>query len=114
MFGDVKFRWAEGEYVIRFSYQAIDAVEREFGENWSERLRDLFVGTSKKDLELVASLTTGRSVADIQAASPPIVPLVNALYKAWQLAWQGQEENVNGGDHSEKKSRRFARWSMRR
>ncbi len=89
VFGDVTHSWPEGEYVIRFSYQAIDAIEREFGEDWSERLRDLFVGKTKQDLEFVTSLTTGATIAEVQAASPPIVPLVNALYQAWQLAWHG-------------------------
>ncbi len=92
VFGDVKHSWPEGEYTIRFSYAAIDAIEREFGEEWSERLRDLFVGKTKKDLALVTSLTTGQSIEEVETASPPIVPLVNALYHAWQLAWHGTEQ----------------------
>lgn len=113
VFGDVEFKWTDGEYTIRFSYTAIDAVEREFGENWSERLRDLFVGTTKKDLEFVTSLTTGQSIKDIQKASPPIVPLVNSLYKAWQLAWQGQEDVVDGEGQAEKKPLAFVRSWMK-
>ena len=92
VFGNIRHTWPGGEYTIRFTYQAIDAIEREFGENWSERLRDLFVGKSKQDLEFVTSVTTDRSVQGVAEDSPPIVPLVNALYHAWQLAWHGEEQ----------------------
>jgi len=90
-FGDIEHSWPDGAYTIRFSYQAIDAIEREFGEDWSERLRDLFVGKTKRDLEFVTSITTGATLDEVRSTSPPIVPLVNALYHAWQLAWHGEE-----------------------
>jgi len=54
-FGDIEHSWPDGAYTIRFSYQAIDAIEHEFGEDWSERLRDLFVGKTKRDLEFVTA-----------------------------------------------------------
>ena len=117
-FGDIQYSWADGEYNIRFSYHAIDAIEREFGEDWSERLRDLFVGKTKRDLEFVTSLTTGASLDEVKTASPPIVPLVNALYHAWQLAWHGRDEDPEAGDNAEatpeKKWQDFVRSWMKR
>lgn len=92
VYSEIKYCWADGEYTIRFTYAAIDAIEKEFGDDWSERLRDLFVGKSKRDLEFVTSVTTDRSIEGVAEDSPPIVPLVNALYHAWQLAWHGEEQ----------------------
>ncbi len=115
-FGNVTHTWPEGEYTIRFSYHAIDAIEREFGEGWSERLRDLFVGKTKQDLEFVTALTTGATAEEVRRDSPPIVPLVNALYHAWQLAWHGEEQvpDTTEATEAEKKFTRFARFWMKR
>ncbi len=110
-FGDIKHSWPDGEYTIRFSYGAIDAIEKEFGEDWSERLRDLFVGKTKRDLEFVTSVTTDRSMDGVAEDSPPIVPLVNALYHAWQLAWHGAKQmpDPQEDQQAEKKFKRFLR-----
>jgi len=115
-FGDIRHSWPGGAYTIRFSYAAIDAIEKEFGEDWSERLRDLFVGKSKRDLEFVTSVTTDRSMEGVAEDSPPIVPLVNALYHGWQLAWHGEEQapDIAEDQQAEKKSRRWRRWWAKR
>jgi len=106
-FGDITHSWPDGEYTIRFSYAAIDAIEKEFGEDWSERLRDLFVGKTKRDLEFVASVTTDCSMAGIAEDSPPIVPLVNALYHAWQLAWHGEEQVPETAEDAKETEKKF-------
>lgn len=110
-FGQLKHSWPDGEYTIRFTYGAIDAIEKEFGEDWSERLRDLFVGKTKRDLEFVASVTVDRSIEGIAQDSPPIVPFVNALYHAWQLAWHGEEQvpDPQEDEQAEKKFLDFLR-----
>ena len=116
-FGNVIFNWVDGTYDIRFSYKAIDAIEKKFGDDWSERLRDLFVGKSKQDLEFVVSVTTDVSSELVAEDSPPIVPLVNALYRAWQLAWHGEEQvpgNAEVPQADEKKLRHFLKfWRAR-
>ena len=101
-----------GEYSLRFSYAALDAIEREFGEDWSARMQDLFTGKTKRDLEFITALVSGEAQDDIRAASPPIVPLVNALFKAWQLAWHGSEPEAEVSQAPEKKPR-FARFWTR-
>ena len=89
--GTVKFEWDGAEYSLRFTYDAIDGIERKFGEDWMARLTDLFNGRSVADLAFVAGLATGQTQKSIRASSPPVVPFVNALFKAWELAWHGQE-----------------------
>ena len=105
-YNQVELNWPDGHLNICFTYAAIDSVEAEFGAQWSERLGDLFVGKSKKDLEFVASVTTGLAKDEIAKLSPPIVPLVNALYHAWQLAWHGDIQapsETEDPDQAEKK-----------
>ena len=111
--GDVTHEFAGGAYSLRFSYAALDAIEREFGEDWSARIQDLFTGKTKRDLEFVTALVSGESVDDIRSASPPIVPLVNALFKAWQLAWHGFEPAPEVEEQSGKKPHLFERLLMR-
>jgi len=106
-FGDIVHSWPDGSYTIRFSYAAIDAIEKEFGDDWSERLRDLFVGKTKRDLEFVTSMTTERSMEGVAQDSPPIVPLVNALYHAWQLAWHGEEQVPDAAEDPKETEKKF-------
>lgn len=106
-FGEIVHTWPDGAYTIRFTYGAINAIENEFGEDWSERLRDLFVGKSKRDLEFVTSVTTDRSIEGVAQDSPPIVPLVNALYHAWQLAWHGEEQVPETAEEAKESEKKF-------
>ena len=92
--GTVEFEWDGAQYALRFSYDAIDGIERKFGEDWMVRLTDLFNGCSVADLVFVAALASGQTQKSIRAASPPVVPFVNALFKAWELAWHGQESDL--------------------
>lgn len=89
--GIVEFEWDGVVYTLRFTYDAIDSIERKFGEEWMVRLTDLFNGRSVADLAFVGALASGMTQKKIKAASPAVVPFVNALFKAWELAWHGQE-----------------------
>ena len=116
--GIVEFEWHGAPLTLRFTYDAIDGIERKFGEDWMARLTDLFNGRSVADLAFVASLATGETQKSIQATSPPVVPFVNALYKAWELAWHGQETILETGKEAagaeEKKLMTFVRALMKR
>jgi hypothetical protein len=112
--GTVEYEWDGARYALRFSYDAIDAIERKFGEDWLPRLTSLFNGRSVADLAFVAALASGQTQKTIKQASPPVVPFVNALYKAWELAWHGQEAMTEVSDGSEKKLWDSVRALMRR
>ena len=112
--GIVDFEWDGAQFALRFTYDAIDGIERKFGEDWMSRLTDLFNGRSVVDLVFVASLATGQTQKSIRAASPPVVPFVNALFKAWELAWHGQETSVEVDGTDEKKLWSYVRALMKR
>jgi len=102
-------------YTLRFTYDAIDGIERKFGEDWMVRLTELFNGRSVTDLAFVGALASGMTQKKLKSLSPPVVPFVNALFKAWELAWHGQESVLSEVDASdEKKLLNYVRALMKR
>ena len=101
-------------YTLRFTYDTIDAIERKFGEDWMVRLTDLFNGRSVADLTYVGALASAMTQKQIKAASPAVVPFVNALFKAWELAWHGQESSIAEVPADEKKLLSYVRALMKR
>jgi hypothetical protein len=113
--GIVEFEWDGVAYALRFTFDAIDSIERKFGAEWMDRLTGLFNGRSVADLAFVGALAAGMTQKQIKAYSPPVVPFVNALYAAWELAWHGQETSLMEAEGSdEKKLLTYVRALMKR
>jgi len=79
------------------------------------RLTDVFNGRSIADLPFIGSQASAMTQKQIKSNSPAVVPFVNALFKAWELAWHGEETQlaeVDGAD--EKKLMSYVRALMKR
>ena len=73
---------------LTFSFSCLDAIEREFGDDWKQRLGVLFTGESVKDLPFVVSCASGLD-AEWFEGKFPITPLINGLHAAFMLSWAG-------------------------
>ena len=71
---------------LRFSWGVLEAIVAEWGEAWSERLDALFRG-NPADLRFIAGLVAGRMFGPDTVL--PAAVVINALYRAYQLAWTG-------------------------
>lgn len=74
------------DYALCFSWGVWETLLSEWGDDWQARLSTL-MGGNPRDLRYVASLLSKGELGD--AVQPPVTPTINAIYRAYELAWSG-------------------------
>ena len=110
--GSVKFSFEGGAYDVRFDYAAIAKLQAMYGEKFLDIVGDAINKKQINAICSVLSISTGIERQAIMDASPPIIPAVMALDRAWLAAWHGSavqtpmtEEESEDGEESGKKKR---------
>lgn len=84
----VPFTWGGKEYSLCFTWAVFSALEAKWGEEWQTQLGATLTG-SPAHLTYVAGLVSG---GELDGSQPvPVVPFLNALYRAYELAWSGHD-----------------------
>lgn len=87
--GSVKFSFVGGTYDVRFDWSCIAKLQAMHGDQFLDRVEDAL---GRKDINSICELlamATGKQRGEIMEASPPILPAVDALTRAWGAAWRG-------------------------
>lgn len=74
-------------YRLAFTWDVWEAFLAEWGdEHWQQRLNALFQGNPKDLVFIATQLTDGEFDRSVTI---PFSPFVNAIYRAYELAWNG-------------------------
>ena len=93
---------------LRYDWAALDALRREFGEDYTERL-------SPSDLRSLAAFVAAGSELDadqVYADSPPVNQTLGAVSKALSVAFNGPDGLVTEDRKPEGKLKSFLSWIM--
>lgn len=82
----VALEWGDESADLCYTWDALAALAKEWGEDWQERLAGLHRG-SPEDSSYVAALISGGVLDGTQPI--PFVVFANASYEAFMLAWYG-------------------------
>lgn len=91
--GSVEFAWPHGTLRFRFTYQRLEALQAARPDD--AYLEFITEAIDKRQIEALvelASIASGKTVAEINLMSPPILPMATALMQAWQAAWYGADD----------------------
>jgi hypothetical protein len=82
--------------MIRFSWRALQVLQRDWGEGWSQRFVDALTGEKVEDMAALISITSGMSVDEVMDWSPPTSIASAALWDAYSLTKLGQKPAEEG------------------
>lgn len=79
------------EAALCFTWSVIAGLRERLGEEYLARVA---AGIDQRDVAAMADLVaaaSGKTAVEVMEWSPPIIPTVEALQRAWALAWIGPE-----------------------
>ena len=85
----VPFNHNGTQLVFSFTWGVFEALQVEWGDEFKDRLRRLFVEGDVTDLRLVASLAASQSFT--VDTTLPVQQVINTLYRAYELGWVGRD-----------------------
>ena len=83
---------------IRFSWRALQVIQRDWGVDWPERFSEALDKGKVEDLSELIAITTGMSQDEVMDWSPPLMPTVKALWDAYAITRTGQKDASPEGD----------------
>lgn len=87
--GSVKFSFEGGSYNVRFNYAAVAKLQAIYGEDFIDIVGDAINKKKITAICAVMSIATDIDREQIMETSPPIIPAITALDRAWAAAWHG-------------------------
>jgi hypothetical protein len=96
--GSVKFSFVSGgteyTYNVRFGWPALAKLQAVHGDDFLDVAVEAMGGKRINEVCELLSYATGETRESIMNASPPVLPAVEALTLAWQVAWRGSAEQT--------------------
>lgn len=86
--------------VIRFNHDALARVRDVLGPEWDKVLSDAMLTHDMETIDKVVAIGLGKSFEEVWAFSPPVVPTIEAVMVALNLAFHGQREAPRDADEN--------------
>lgn len=79
-----------GVGTLRYDWDAVARLVDAFGPDFDAKLGAAFIHTDMSVIARAVAIGTGKTEDEIKAACPPIMPTINAIHAALNLAFHGQ------------------------
>lgn len=89
--GEVAVSIGSETAIIRFSWARLAELREAFGDGFDEHVTTALRTNDVAAVARILAIGTGRTEADVLAASPPLVPTIAALHDALLAAYFGSE-----------------------
>lgn len=107
--GRVYLRHAGREIIFRFDWWAIASMQEEWGDAFLETAAKGLDQLDVQTLAQMAAFGSGKNSGDVMDMSFPIVPLADALGRAWRAAWRGTDALIEEAEETTGKKRQTLR-----
>lgn len=98
--GEIILKIGDSDYILRYDYKAIAMLNEEFGKPYEAGLSKMCIEKDVMSLAKAVEIGLQRfhkdslSLDEIVDLSPPLIPVINAINKAHNLAQFGNAEGL--------------------
>lgn len=89
--GVVQFRSPAGELDLHFSWETLQKLQTQWGEDFLTKAAAGMDDLNIEDFAVIVAAASGESERKVRKAGYPLLPLSNACKLAWSHAWNGGE-----------------------
>lgn len=82
--------------VIRFTWRALEVLQRDWGKEWGTRFAEALAAETVSDLADVLAVTTGMTPDEVKDWSPPTAVTAQALWDAYAMTKLGAKPKAEG------------------